>query len=439
MCHLEVGLVSDGERPLPRVVLSVNARSADRALHCGSEAGPHRRTDFAALQEATGASIVDWDTADARPFTRWLRRKVGFGPVAALLLFLQRENFDVAWCFSEVEGLLLALLLKLSGTRKHVFVIGVELLSWKCLALLRGLHVWSHLTALLPTSTYQAAQVVRRARVPASKVIALPYQVDCQYFSRSAVKEPLRASGVRCGPPKQYIVAAGLESRDYETLARAVEGLDVEVRVAAASLWARRDRALKVVPWPQNVSSRSYTYGELRELYAGAAFAVVPLASSIYQHGVTALQEAMAMGLAVIATRTVGQGDVVTDRRKVLRSSPPLPTTGGFSQLLAPERAELARPNGHYVPVGDVAALRRSISYLLSHPEERALLGAQGRLVAEELLSLDKFVARAKRLIESVWAAQPLSQDLVRDQPRTPEEVGGEVPFSRAPGTQFGY
>jgi glycosyltransferase involved in cell wall biosynthesis len=391
-------------RARPRLVLSVNARTADRRLHAGSSEHVQRRTDFGALQEATGARVVDWDSVDARALTRWLRRRFGFGPAAAALLFSQRKDFDVAWCFSEVEGLLLALLLKFSRTRRHVFVIGVELLSWKCLVLLRVLRVWAHLSALLPTNTYQAGELVRRARAPQGKVVVLPYQVDCQYFS------PPPARPVATAP---YVVAVGLESRDFATLAEAVEGLDVEVKVAAGSLWAGRARGLEGVSLPPNVTVGSYSYDELRQLYAGAALAVVPLAQSVYQHGVTAVQEAMAMGLAVVVTRTIGQGDVVVDRRKRLRAHPPLGTTGGFAEVFAPGRADLARPNGHYVPVGDAAALRRSIVYLLSHKSEREALGAQGRFVAEQLLSVDSFVSRAQRLIDAAWAGEPLTQGLL--------------------------
>lgn len=427
---------------MPRAVLSVNARSRDR-VHGGAP-GPDeglaafcRRTDFGALQEALGAEVVDWESADVRPVTRWLRRKVGFGPAAALLLWLRRDEFDSIWCFTEVEGLLFALLLKLSRARRQVFVIGVELLSWKCLLLLRWLRVWTHLTVLLPTNTYQAGEVVRRGRVPPEKVIVLPYQVDCEYFrpdlarrlrwerrdgqgsqpGTSGAPGEGRTSGATWPQPslqRPYIVAVGLESRDYETLAKAVADLDVEVRVAAASLWAGRTRARPRPAFPDNMWARAYAYEQLRELYAGACLAVVPLHQSIYQHGVTAIQEAMAMGLPVVATRTVGQGDVLTDRRQHLRGDRKLGTKGGFADLLAPGRPELARPSGHYVAVGDASALRRSISYLLEHPGERDALGAQGRLVAEQLLSLDKFVFRATRLVTAGWEGAPLSQELLK-------------------------
>jgi len=348
-----------------------------------------------------------------------------------MLLWLRRNEFDSVWCFTEVEGLLFALFLKLSRVRRQVFVIGVELLSWKCLLLLRWLRVWTHLTVLLPTSTYQAGEVVRRGRVPPEKVIVLPYQVDCQYFapdvgrrmplelsdgqaSSAGGAQPSEVTGTRPPRERPYIVAVGLESRDYETLAEAVADLDVEVRVAAASLWAGRARGRTASAFPGNMSARSYAYEQLRELYAGACLAVVPLHQSIYQHGVTAIQEAMAMGLPVVATRTVGQGDVLSDRRERLRREDSLSTKGGFASLLAPGRPDLARPSGHYVAAGDADALRRSISYLLEHPAQRHALGAQGRLVAEQLLSLDKFVSRAVCLVTKSWEGVPLSQELLR-------------------------
>jgi glycosyltransferase involved in cell wall biosynthesis len=388
------------------IVLTVNARFSDRALHGGGERGAQRRTDFEALASSLNADVVDWSVADSSRLWRTLRRKVGFGPVAAALVFLRRHRYQVIWCFTEVEGLLLATLFKLFRTRRVVFMIGIETLSPKAFFLLKRLRVWTHFTAILPTSTYQAGELQKATQMPPDKVIVLPYQVDCRYFSG--------ASSIKSRDGRPYVAAAGLESRDYSTLISAIEGLDVDLRLAVASLWSGRGGP-RICSDPPRIVVGSYSYADLRRLYAGATLAVVPLNESPYQHGITALQEAMAMGLPVIVTRTVGQSDVVVDRRKVLRSDPDRETQGGFARMFAPDKPELQESNGFYVGVGDVTALRNTISYILEEESVAYDLGKRAQRFAQAVLSLELFVERARLLIQTASAGRRISTDILTD------------------------
>lgn len=372
-----------------RIVLTVNSRVAESGLHDGGHPGIQRRTDFGELATALGASVVDWDAVDQTWLGRELRRKFGFGPVAALAVFWARRHYDVIWCFTEIEGLVLALLFKVFRVRKELFFIAVEPLSANSLTFLFKLKVWTHFTKILPTNTYQSAELIRLG-LPADKVTILPYQVDCQFFANTAASRP--------GLEKPLVVAVGLESRDYITLIKAVTGLAVEVFVAAASLWSG-DSAQFPVTVPPNVTVGKCSYWELRELYSRATLAVVPLRDSPYQHGITAIQEAMAMGLPVVVTRTRGQSDVVIDRRCVMRENPELKTSGAFAQMFRPESPELQASNGFYVAPGNDVDLRKCISYLVEHPGVAAELGANGRRLAGEVLSVECFVQRAVDLI----------------------------------------
>jgi glycosyltransferase involved in cell wall biosynthesis len=181
-------------------------------------------------------------------------------------------------------------------------------------------------------------------------------------------------------------------------LIKAVTELDVDVFVAAASLWSG-DSAQFPVTIPSNVTVGKCSYQELKDMYSRATLAVVPLRDSPYQHGITAIQEAMAMGLPVVVTRTRGQSDVVIDRRKVLRSDPELSTSEGFAQLFRPDSAELSEANGFYVGPGDDVELRKCIRYLVEHPDVAAELGVSGQRFARAVLSVECFVQRASDLI----------------------------------------
>lgn len=391
--HGECGIIPrmGGEGSGRRIVLTVNARAAENDLHRGGQGSIQRRTDFGELATALGASMVDWDVVDRTRAGRTLRRKLGFGPAAALLVFLTSRRYDVIWCFTEIEGLVLALLFKVFRIRKKLFLIAVEPLSSNSLLFLLKLKVWTHFTKILPTNTYQSAELVRLG-LPAEKVAVLPYQVDCQYFTNTDTGTERTGSG------SPLIVAVGLESRDYVTLVKAVTDLDVDVFVAAASLWSG-DSAQFPVTIPANVTVGRCSYQELKELYSRATLAVVPLRDSPYQHGITAIQEAMAMGLPVVVTRTRGQSDVVIDRRRVTRSNPELSTSGGFAQLFAPDSTELQESNGFYVAPGDDEELRKCIRYLVENPDVAAELGAHGQRFAREVLSVECFVRRAVDLI----------------------------------------
>jgi glycosyltransferase involved in cell wall biosynthesis len=177
---------------------------------------------------------------------------------------------------------------------------------------------------------------------------------------------------------RPQICAVGLERRDYDTLLRAVEKLDVHVVIAAASPWSKRSEGVKAAI-PSNVTVRKFTQYELRQLYADSAFMVMPLQNVKFQAGVTAILESLAMGKAVICSRVPGQTDVLVEGE-----------------------------NGRYVPPENPSALRSEICQLLSRPEEAARLGANGRNLVEGEMNLDLYVQRLSSFLrEAISEGKP--------------------------------
>ena len=121
---------------------------------------------------------------------------------------------------------------------------------------------------------------------------------------------------------------------------------------------------------PSNVDARRYSYPDLRRLYAESKFVVVPIYQTDFQAGITTILEAMAMGKAVIATRTRGQTDVIRDG-----------------------------VDGIYVEPGDVGGMRAAIIDLLDHPEKAAGIGAAARKRIEDDISLDHLADRIREVI----------------------------------------
>jgi glycosyltransferase involved in cell wall biosynthesis len=378
--------------------LLVQTDASDAVLH---RAGG-RRTDFGEMERVLGAETIDHTVVDSDRVGRLVRRLLRYPGALAVVAFRRRRRYDVFWCLSEVDGLILALLFKLARFHRPILMIGIEAARPKATFLLCRLGLHRYVTALLTTSTPQTDYLVAHLGLAPEKVFVFPYQVDTEFFDMSRATPPPDRT-------RPYIFAAGLESRDYDCLVGAARRLPVDVVIAAASHWAGRPPRFTLEALPANVTVTSADYEGLRDLYAGARLVVVPLHEAEYQHGITSIQEAMAMGKAVVVTRTLGQGDAVTDRRRVLRAIPSRSTAGTFTRLFTPDDVDLHGPTGLYVPPNAPDELRRAVQYLLEHPDVAADMGKRGRRVAEDVLSLDQFLARVVRLTEAAGTGRPLS------------------------------
>ncbi len=163
--------------------------------------------------------------------------------------------------------------------------------------------------------------------VPAERVVVSTVHGRHRLL-RAAESQPTRR------PPERRptICSAGLERRDYPTLMDAVDGLDVDVVIAAASPWSKRSDSSAGHAIPDNVTIRRLDLFELRALYAASSFVVMPLFEVDFQAGITTILEAMSMERAIVCTRTAGQIDTIVDGE-----------------------------TGVYVEPGDAAALRAAI------------------------------------------------------------------------------
>jgi glycosyltransferase involved in cell wall biosynthesis len=338
------------------------------------------------LAELLGAEILDRTDVDGSATARAIRRIAGVGPAQAWLAFRRRHRFDVVFTDGEQSGIPLALLLAASRSRTRLITIGHRLTSPKKRFFLRTLRAPAAMHRIALHSRHQYDFARAQLGIPARRLALLPYQVDTDFWT------PARPID-----EERLVVSAGLEHRDYPTLIRAARGLTAQVIIGAASRWSRH--AFVPGALPLNVRVGSFDYHALRDLYARAAVVVVPLVDVDNQAGVTTILEAMAMGKAVVVAQSVGQTDVVEDRRARTRGAP-RPRPVSLARILAADRGVTLEPNGFYVPPGDPDALIRAVGYLLDHPEERARLGAAGRRAAMQLFSVDEFAARMRALMD---------------------------------------
>jgi glycosyltransferase involved in cell wall biosynthesis len=344
-----------------RVVLTVSGViPADIREEIAS--GKRPRADYLELARSFNADLLDY--AAARTIagrTGAVLEKMG-GPnlVLAYACWKIRKSCQAIITDGEQIGLPLAALLKFTPGRRPRHLMIVHVISEpKKTAFLDWLCVQSAIDRFITYSRWQQQFIEKRWKLGSDRVLWTPFMVDQEFFT------PKR--GTPASSARQQICAVGLERRDYETLLRAVEGLDVHVVIAAASPWAKRAEGVATRTIPGNVTVQKFTQHELRQLYADSSFMVMPLENVKFQAGVTAILECLAMGKAVICSRVPGQTDVVVEG-----------------------------DNGRYVPPGDPVILRTEINRLLAQPEEADRLGANGRKLIEGEMSLDLYVERLK-------------------------------------------
>lgn len=337
--------------------------------------GKRPRADYLELARSFDADLLDYTRArqSAGRIGRWLERLGGPNLLLAWACFQQQHKYRVIVTDGEQIGLPLALLNKLSGRNRAKHLMIAHILSvGKKMLLLDRFGLQEQIDTFFVYSTWQQRFIQERWQLPKERVVYTPFMVDTQFFAPPQVT----------AQPRRMICAVGLEFRDYPTLLDAVRGLDVEVVIAAASPWSKRADSTEHAAIPANVTVRKFSQYELRQLYADSAFVVMPLYPVNFQAGVTAILEAMAMGKAVICSRTPGQTDVIQE---------------GVTGL--------------YVPPTDPEALRTQIQALLDNPALAARLGQAGRAQVEAEMELTRYALRLQRHVQAALSTPWSSSD----------------------------
>jgi len=315
----------------------------------------HPTMDYYALTHglcgATGGApvhLLDYTAVDSapHPLVKLARRVAGWDIALALMGLLRRHDYDAIFTNGENVSVPLALMLRAvrashRGRRPGHVTIGHRLSTGKKQFFFTKLRADREIDTIFVYASTQKRYGNAVLGIPAEKLRLIPFHADEMFY------RPLPEVAVK----EDQISAAGLEWRDYPTLIEAVREMpDLQVRLAAASPWSKHKNETANRTLPANVDARRYDYEALRRLYAESAFVVVPLYENDFQAGVTTLLEAMAMGKAVIVTKTTGQIDVVTDG-----------------------------VNGLTVAPGDVEGWKAAITRLRTDPAYRDLLGSNAR------------------------------------------------------------
>lgn len=238
------------------------------------------------------------------------------------------------------------------------------------------LHLFKkNLHSVVTWSSVQRRALIERIRFPAERVYLIRHYVDQVFYSPRPVEEDM-------------ICAVGAEMRDYATFVEAIRGTGIRCHLATdhvripGRFRLLNDRRVPignlVARTDTHITKGRMSLTELRDLYARSRFVVVPLLPSDTDNGVTVILEAMAMGKTVICSRTRGQVDVIQE---------------GVT--------------GHYVPVGDAAALRAAILSLWHEPLRAQQMGRNARALVEKHHTLEKFTSTARSAAEASMDGRP--------------------------------
>jgi glycosyltransferase involved in cell wall biosynthesis len=367
------------EQPNALVVRGWPGQSPVDELRQQALAGARPRTLYVELARGLDAVVIDSDylARHGHAVSRTVARAAGTVEGEVLETFLRRHRYRHIVAWADRIGLELALLLKLARSRRDLVLVSSRLMSRSKRPYLEYLRVQTQIRSIISYSSVQLNLAAERYGLSPDSLHFELQPVDERFWHPMEVAQEDVICSVGC--------ISGL--RDYRTLVEAVRGLPVRVELAVGSLVTsakhrhqRAEQIQEALPpemLPENVSYRlELPFLELRELYARSRFVVMPLVDVDFDAGVTSITEAMAMGKAVIVTRTKGQVDVIHDGVE-----------------------------GIYVPARNPGALREAICHLLENPAEAERMGAAGRTAVLERHTLGDYVSRLAHLVTETTAS----------------------------------
>lgn len=158
----------------------------------------------------------------------------------------------------------------------------------------------------------------------------------------------------------KFVFASGRSYRDYETLARAVEGTDINVRISGRAF------NLAGLNMPSNIQTTGWLANrEFKDYLHEASLYVVPLQPITHAGGDSSVLQAMSFSQAIVATRAPSTETYIED---------------GVTGLLVEPR--------------DIVGMREAILRLWQNPAEAERMGREARKRFEENHTIEKLAQR---------------------------------------------
>jgi glycosyltransferase involved in cell wall biosynthesis len=286
------------------------------------------------------------------------------------LLKARRTKYDLVVAWEGKNGFPYAVLRSILGQKHPPLIIvafNIRGVISHFLGLARfGLRSVSRVVVLTPGEVERYQKLLS---LPPEKICYIPHgwYDDMEWYDPEKRQKSDALS--RAG---KFILASGRSFRDYETLARAVEGTDVNVRVSG------RKFNLDGIDFPSNMKATGWLdYRELQDYLYESSFYVVPLQPIAFAGGDSSLLHAMSFGKAVVATRAPSTETYIKH---------------GVTGLL--------------VEPGDVEGMRNAVLHLWQNPDDAKRMGKEARRLFEENHTVDKLAQRIYGIALDVYRGQ---------------------------------
>jgi glycosyltransferase involved in cell wall biosynthesis len=329
-----------------------------------------RLFDYVWLEQAAENEIITKVLVSiARKFGHW-------SEMLSLRVAWDLRGYDAVYATGEDVGLPLAALLRIFHFHRPFVLVRTEQPVFGRTEFRQNLYKKAmqfairRIDVILTRTLAHADYINANFHLGKTRVFFSPETTDTEFYNLTTQALCLDSLKTLSKP---FIVSAGLEQRDYETLIAAVEGLPVDVLICAGSPWAKVRFNPSGGDLPANVRVDSFSQLEMREIYRAAEFAVLPVFPTMRACGMNVILEAWAMGKAVIASRTEGL-------KSYLREG----------------------IDGMFVAPQDVTELRAMILYLLNSPEDAKRLGENGYQRVTHELSMEHYLEKVRETFSKV-------------------------------------
>jgi glycosyltransferase involved in cell wall biosynthesis len=333
------------------------------------------------LSQKMNATIHQPDRKDITTFDKLAARLVGQPEHWAMArkLLGQLNEDDLVLCTGEDIGLPIALLFNLTGMPSKLVIFAVAPHRTRFQWLSRFFNIQSQVDLFTTDTTFKVDALLQGLNLPSHQVSLLPTPTDVNFFKPGAANPKSRP----------IIASAGLEQRDYQTLAIATQNLDADVKICAVSPNASsKTKVTFPTVMPANMTSRHYPWADFLQLYRDADVVVISLLQNHYSAGLTTLIEALACRRPVVMTRTPGLGATLIDMGVAIGVEP-----------------------------GDAAGMEKAIVHLLANPDVAAAQAQRGYELVQQQYTSEHYVQNFATL------CQKLSRNAVLE----PQGVMGEM------------
>lgn len=334
----------------------LTSSTAERITKESSEPRTVPRSDLKLLAQSLNASFLIQESYPIKFIDR-IRAQLSGTPenwAFARALAAQLGPDDVVFCPGEEIGIPLASVCSAKKERPKIAVWFHRIAGLKGRVALKIFNIAKSVDLFLVVTRSNQNFLRRYLNLPDSQVQLFCYATDCNFFT------PGTASANKARP---IIASVGLEQRDYKLLAAATKKLDVSVKVAGFSQFQSRIARAFPQAMPENMSNEFYELPDLIQLYRDADIVAVCLKQSLGAAGSTTLLEAMSCKKTIVAVRTKGLTDYLSDEQAIISVEP-----------------------------GDAVGLKKAILYLLNNPQEAKLRAERAYQLVLERYNLEQQV-----------------------------------------------